>query len=39
VNAGKLLYVLDEGVTVFVATRETREYEDGDTGVSPETLY
>jgi hypothetical protein len=36
VHAGKLLHVLDEGVAVLVASRETGKYEHGGSGVSAE---
>jgi hypothetical protein len=38
VDTRELLNVFDDGVTMFIATREAREYEDGGTGVSPESF-
>ena len=34
-HSGELLHVLDEGIAVFVAARETGKYENGGGGVSP----
>ena len=38
VYASKLFNVLDEGVAVLISPREARKYEDGGSGISPESF-